>query len=524
MSKKMKKILCIIESPGKIKKIEQILGSDYKVMASVGHIMDLDPKNMSVDIENNFEPTYIPNFDKLNIIKQLKYACSQASDVLLMQDHDREGEFIAYSVALKLGLKNPKRIIFNSITKSNLISSINNPQKLDYDQINSQKTRRILDRIVGYELSPLLDKHFSRRSLSAGRVQSVVARLIIDKEEEIKNFFSSNINSFFKIVSTLLFGRSKLIAQLHNLEKKMDDCFKGDVSKIESEEKTLNIINQLIESNFKVAYVFTKKRIQNPPPPFTTSTLQQDANRKFKFTGKKTMSVAQKLYEAGHITYMRTDSTNLSEEALDAIKDYIIKNYGNEYYKDSKQQKSKSKDKHIQEAHEAIRPTDVNILSEKLAGDKISNDEKKLYDLIWKRTIASQMKPAEYDVISIQISISKNQDYFFMSQFENLTFNGFLEVIFDDENEDSTTNISNIVSKDQRITKPILTKYERTRLLGDRTQQITLGAKPMIKNVDKLEPKKIAELEIEKNVIPLIIERPRPDGKKERFYMYELEH
>ena len=332
---------------------------------------------------------------------------------------------IAWSIAYVLGIKKPKRITFDSITKTDLLKSIKEPREIDYNLVDAQKGRRVLDRIVGYELSPLLDKQLGQRNLSAGRVQSVVTRLIIDRENEIKKFMSGDLASFFKFKGTFFENnKSKsIITNLYNLESTTKDkLFKGDQAKIESEQESKNFLKKCMESKFIVNGIFEKTATRGPAPPFTTSTLQQDASRKLGFNVKRTMDAAQKLYEEGYITYMRTDSVNLSKDAMENIKKFVVEKYGANYYRAVEY---KAKAKNVQEAHEAIRPTDAftNNIIEK---GKIGSDEIKLYMLIWKRTIGSQMKPAEYNVTSIQISISKDNKHFFMTEIQNLTFLGFL--------------------------------------------------------------------------------------------------
>lgn len=440
----MNKILIILESPGKIKKVEQILGNNYKAIASFGHVMDLNPKTMSIEIENNFNPIYIFNptndKNKQKVINDIKNWAKKVDDVYLASDPDREGENIAWSVAKLLNIKNPKRITYTSITKKDLLDAIKNPRNIDQNLLNAQKARRILDRIVGYELSGLLKKHIGQ-SHSAGRVQSVVARLIVDRENEIKKFMGEPFKSFFKFKAEFNYDGKTFNAnlyQMNNIDSKNEkDFYKGGICKIENEEPSKKFLDNCIKSIFKVENIVNKKRTQGPSPPFTTSTLQQEANRKFGFTGKRTMTCAQRLYEGGYITYMRTDSVNLSEESLQNIKKFVIDTYGENYHRSVEY---KSKSKNTQEAHEAIRPSDVFTTDVKI-DDKIGPDEAKLYSLIWKRTVASQMKPAEYDTTSIQISISEEKNHFFATNLEKMTFPGFLLVYninnIIEENEDS---------------------------------------------------------------------------------------
>ena len=423
----MSKILVIIESPGKCQKIEHILGKDYKVMATYGHIMDIEPSLKSIDIQNKFTPKYQIQKEKADVVNKLRAAAKGAKDIIISSDPDREGEMIAWSVAKVLNLKNPKRVTFNEITKKEVTEAIKTPRELDQNLINAQKTRRILDMLVGFELSPLLLRHMGQGNLSAGRVQSVAIRVVVDKENEISAFMSKPFQSFFKVKCVFLSDNKPFSSNLYDLEGTTSDgYYKGSMSKIDGEDNARGFLNNCILSTFKVAHVFEKKRTQGPAPPFMTASLQQEANKKLGFKAKRTMTAAQHLYEAGYITYMRTDSVNLSEESMENIKQYVVKKYGANHYR---KVEYKSKGKHTQEAHEAVRPCDVN--TEKVNTDdstKLGSDEIRLYNLIWKRTVASQMKPAEYDVTSIQISISKEKDYFFMTNIENLTFAGFLSV------------------------------------------------------------------------------------------------
>lgn len=484
--------LVLLESPGKIKKIESILGKGYEAKASVGHIMDLDPKKMSIDIENNFEPEYIINFDKTKVVSNLKSAAKKANRILIATDEDREGEMIAWSIAHVLKIKKPERITFNSITKTELQKAIQNPRNINMNMVDAQKARRILDRIVGYKLSPLLDRHINQKNLSAGRVQSVVARLIIDRENEIKKFMSNeDVNSYFKFKGSFISNGKTFISSLFDLEaKQKDGSFKGNMSKIEDEDDARNFLNKCMKSKFVVENVFDKKRSQGPSPPFTTSTLQQEANRKLGFSGKRTMTAAQRLYEAGLITYMRTDSVNLSEEALDNIKKYVTDTYGNDYYR---KVEYKAKTKNTQEAHEAVRPTDV--FTTEASGGKIGNDEKKLYSLIWKRSVASQMKPAEFNVTSIQISISKDDKHFFMTNIENLTFPGYLAVYNInnlEDNEDDNENENDDENKNKNIKIPkVGSEVKPQNISGKQEYQKPPGRYNQASLIDKLDPKNL---------------------------------
>ena len=438
-----KNILVIVESPGKIKKIQSILGDNYVVTASVGHIIDLPSKEMSIDIQNNFKPTYEPMYDKTKVIKELKTLAKSADDILLATDEDREGEMIAWTLQYVLNIENAKRITFNSITKDELLKAVQNPRQIDYNLVDAQKTRRMLDRIVGYEISPILWKTIGQ-SLSAGRVQSVVVRLILEKEREIQKFLESEIKSEYKFKSNF---NNQYDAQLYQVNKPKnilenvdeviinddenvneqemsDKLIKGYKAVILTEKLARELMDKFIKSEYKISAKGDTIQTRNASPPFTTSTLQQEASRKLGFTIQRTMMAAQHLYEAGHITYMRTDSVNLSAEAIKNIGDYIKNTYGDEYHK---QTYYKSKSNNTQEAHEAVRPTHIEITGINQTG-KIGNDESRLYNLIWKRAIASQMSPAKLNVATTQINISKTKDYYFQSDITTIVFDGFLKV------------------------------------------------------------------------------------------------
>jgi DNA topoisomerase-1 len=414
------------------------VGSNYIVEASVGHIMDLDNKKLSVDVNNKFEPTYIESVNKKKVISKLRKLAKQTKNVLIATDMDREGEMIGWSIAYILKLKNPKRIVFYEITKDKIKKALKTPVALNYDLINASKARRILDRIVGYELSPVLWSNFKQGQLSAGRVQSAVVRLIADKETEINNFFASDALSHFKITGTFLCKKSDDILKttLYEITKTHDDgAYHGKIAHISNIKKSKKLLKKIINAKFKVANIVIKKSIRNPSPPFTTYSLQQDANSKLRFATKRTMGSAQRLYEGGYITYMRTDSVNLSEDALKSIEDYVISTFGEKYHN---LMRYKTKTKNAQEAHEAIRPSDIVTTEVKLGG-KIGPDEIKLYNLIWRRTIASQMSPAKFDITTIQISINKTDidDKYFSTSVENLKFPGFLKVYGKEEEDEN---------------------------------------------------------------------------------------
>jgi DNA topoisomerase-1 len=397
-------ILVTVESPGKISKIQHILGPGYIVRATCGHIMDLPKTNMAIDMET-FEPIYEISPDKGNVVADLRKAYKSCDGVLIATDKDREGEMIAWSVAsvLKISQRKQQRIIFDSITSDVIKYAVQNPKPIDMAFVESQKTRRIIDRILGYKLSPLL--WHIRQNLSAGRVQSVVVRLLVDRENEISDFMAKELHSKYKFTGKF-------------------NEYSANGPEYQTKEESYELFMKLIESVFVIKEATNTEHTKNPQSPYTTSSLQQDAGSKLHFNVKKTMTVAQKLYEAGYITYMRTDSVNLSQVARKNIGDYIIETWGESYHK-QRQYKSKN----AQEAHECIRPTDAFRESVKM--DK---DEQALYRLIWQRTIASQMIHAIFNKISIVIT-PKNIDVDFVSNEDILTEPGFLIVYNKEEKE-----------------------------------------------------------------------------------------
>jgi len=421
----MSKILVVVESGGKVKKIEDILnslddGNTYKVFACVGHIMDLPKKELGIDVNNKFSLTFEVLEDKRNVIKNLKQNYELCDKIYLASDPDREGEKISESIASILKLKNPNRVTFNPITHDEVEKSIKSPRKIDYDLVHAQEARRCLDRLVGYPVSNILMKSLGIRNLSAGRVQSVVQRLIVEKEAEIENCLKDDINSFFEINGSFHYEKSILDAHLKK-------CSGEEPDKIETKDVALSILEKCSKSTFKINDITNKESKRNPNPPFSTSTLQQEASRRLGFTIKRTMDAAQKLYEKGHITYMRTDSCSLSNESIKQMINYIEKVYGKEYCRETHY---KSKSANTQEAHEAIRPTDafkVNI--------KENEDEMKLYNLIWRRAVASQMSPAIINVMKITIDISKIKTYCFVSIINTIKFAGFMKILKDEEIE-----------------------------------------------------------------------------------------
>ena len=399
----MKQNLVIVESPAKAKTIEKYLGKEYKVLSSFGHVRDLPKKGLNIDVTNKFKPTYAVSPDKTKVIKELKAAVANASDIYLASDEDREGEAISWHLAqaLKLDVKTTKRIVFHEITKSALEHAIKNPRTIDINLVDAQQARRILDRLVGYELSPVLWKKV-RTGLSAGRVQSVSVRIIVEREREIKDF---EAKSFYKVTAELKNKNGEISA---TLDKNLDS--KADV---------INLFNKLKDSQLIVSSIDKKPGKRSPGAPFTTSTLQQEASRKFGFSPRQTMSVAQRLYEGGHITYMRTDSTTLSSLAIEMANKYILDNFGKDY---AHSVQYKTKDNAAQEAHEAIRPTD--FFKTFISGE---NQEVKLYKLIWERALASQMAPAQIEKTELKIKIPGSTNYF-LAKGEILVFPGFFKV------------------------------------------------------------------------------------------------
>ncbi|MDR0971368.1 MAG: type I DNA topoisomerase [Bacteroidales bacterium] len=411
----MIKNLVIVESPAKAKTIEKFLGEGFKVKSSFGHIRDLSKHDMGIDIEHNFTPQYIIPEDKQKLVLELKKDASNAEIVWLASDEDREGEAIAWHLkeALKIDDSKTKRIVFNEITKSAILNAIENPRNIDTFLVNAQQARRILDRIVGYEISPILWKKVKPK-LSAGRVQSVAVRLIVDREKEIEAFKTTSV---FKV--TALFKAQMKNTSLNTTLNK----------RFETKQEVLSFLEDCINATFTIDAIETKPSKQSPQPPFTTSTLQQEASRKFGFPVAKTMMVAQQLYEAGLITYMRTDSVNLSQMALSLAKEEIEKTFGKEYAKTRKYQ---TKAKGAQEAHEAIRPTYLN--NHQIEGDA---SQKRLYELIWKRTIASQMADALLEKTTINVGISSRKEQF-LAQGEVILFDGFLKVYSISQDEDAS--------------------------------------------------------------------------------------
>lgn len=413
----MPKNLLIVESPAKAKTIEKFLGKDFTVKSSFGHVRDLDKKDGAVDVENNFKPKYVVSPEKKKVVKDLKDWVKKVDEVWLATDEDREGEAISWHLCKVLGLKedSTKRIVFREITKPAIQKAIQKPRTVDVNLVNAQQARRILDRLVGYELSGILWKKVKGK-LSAGRVQSVAVKLLVEREREINNFTTT---PFFRI--NALFDVKNEQGRIVKLKA---ECPK----RFEDEQSALAFLEKCQSAEYTIDKIEVKPIKRRPTAPFTTSTLQQEASRKLGFSVKRTMTVAQRLYEAGNITYMRTDSTALSETALSAIAQEIEDNYGKNYLKT---RRYKSKSAGAQEAHEAIRPTYIN--RHMVTGDR---DQERLYELIWKRTIASQMADAVLEKTIVHIDISTVDDTYLKAEGEVLKFDGFLKVYLESTDDD----------------------------------------------------------------------------------------
>lgn len=432
------KNLVIVESPAKAKTIERFLGKDFQVKSSYGHIRDLPSKNLSVDTENNYVPDYQIPADKKKLVAELKKLSKNAEMVWLASDEDREGEAISWHLveALDLDPAKTKRIVFHEITKTAITEAVENPRQINNNLVNAQQARRVLDRLVGYELSPVLWKKV-KPSLSAGRVQSVAVRLIVEREREIQNF---NVTSSFRVIGIFKVDGQEIKAQLSD--------------RLPDEASAKAVLESLANSDFKVVDIQKKPAKRSPAAPFTTSTLQQEASRKLGMGVTKTMRVAQDLYEAGKITYMRTDSVNLSDLALGTAKEEITKSYGENY---SHTRQFKGKSKNAQEAHEAIRPTYMN---EHSAG--MGADHERLYSLIWKRTIASQMADAQLERTTITIKPDGNE-LTFVAKGEVVQFDGFLKVYLEgkDEEEENPEGLLPSVQVGQTLERESIVATER---------------------------------------------------------------
>ena len=496
----MAKNLVIVESPAKAKTIEKFLGKDFLVASSYGHIADLPSKELGVNVDGDFKPNYIVSTDKKTIVKKLKDLAKKAETVWLASDEDREGEAIAWHLVeqLKLQGQNTKRIVFHEITKKAILKAVENPREINYNLVNAQQARRVLDRLVGYELSPVLWKKV-KGGLSAGRVQSVSVRLIVEKEREIENFIPKKS---FRVDAQFL--NSKGVK------------FKAKISKnFESEAEANQFLNSCVDASFTVSDLQKKPAKKSPAPPFTTSTLQQEASRKLGFPVAKTMMVAQRLYEAGLITYMRTDSVNLSEEARNASQLEIESSYGASF---SKPRNFSNKSKGAQEAHEAIRPTDMSRHD-----ISVEYDQNRLYSLIWKRTISSQMSDAQLERTSVKIKNDRNEKIF-VSNGEVITFEGFLKVYLEDKDnydEDEQAGMLPMLNLSETLENDFITVTEKYTKAPYRFTEASL--------VKRLEELGIGRPSTYAPTISTIqkrqyIEKGTVDGKERTYMQLKLQH
>jgi DNA topoisomerase I len=455
----MSDFLVIVESPAKAKTIERYLGNKYKVKASMGHVRDLPRSQMGVDVENNYDPKYITIRGKGPVLKELKTAAKKAKKIYLAADPDREGEAIAWHLAhsLSVDIHSDCRVVFNEITKDAIKESFKHPRPINMDLVDAQQARRILDRLVGYNVSPLLWKKI-KKGLSFGRVQTVAVRLIIDREKEIKDFVPEE---YWTIEGEFLKGKSRFSANFYGLDQEKKE--------LGTEEEVNNVLKQLNGNKFKVVSVTKKERKRNPAPPFTTSSLQQEAARKLNFRAKKTMMLAQQLYEGielgkegtvGLITYMRTDSTRISEVAQKEAADYIKEEYGENYLRE--EQRKDKKQANAQDAHEAIRPSstyrDPNTIK-----DFLSRDQFRLYKLIWDRFLASQMAHAIMDTMSVDL---QNGNVIFRATGSKVKFPGFMKLYVegtDDQVEEKENMLPELKEGDEVIQKDLDSKQHFTQ-------------------------------------------------------------
>ena len=493
----MSKNLVIVESPAKAKTIEGYLGKDFTVKSSYGHVRDLPKNEAAIDIEKGFLPKYEVSADKKNVIKELKQLAKVAEIVWLATDEDREGEAISWHLQETLDLPESKtrRIVFNEITKGAILKAIENPRKVNTNLVNAQQARRVLDRLVGFELSPVLWKKVKPK-LSAGRVQSVAVKLIVERETEIEGFESK---SSFRILAIFSYELGTFKAEL---PKRFD-----------TEAEARKFLEACLKSDFSVSDLEQKPGSKSPAPPFTTSTLQQEASRKLGFSVSQTMTIAQRLYESGKITYMRTDSVNLSDTALNGTKEVIGKEFGEEYHQT---RKYTSTSKGAQEAHEAIRPTD--FMASTVGGER---NEQRLYDLIWKRTVASQMADAKLEKTTATISISGSKENL-IAKGEVLLFEGFLKVYMestDDEEEDGQSGMLPPLKKGQSLNLNELSATQRFTQHPPRYAEASL--------VKKLEELGIGRPSTYASIISTVQDRgyvvkESRDGKKRDFHVLKM--
>ncbi len=508
--------LVIVESPAKAKTIEKYLGSDYKVIASVGHIIDLPPNELGVDLDHDFEPKYIVIEGKEKVISSLKTNAKKADAVYLAPDPDREGEAIAWHIAGQIDKNKPvKRVLFNEITKKGILDGINNPGDININRVNAQQSRRILDRLVGYLVSPLLWKPL-KYGLSAGRVQSVALRMICEREEEIEKFVpveSWSIHADFKIT-----GKEK--AETGILKAKLDKI-SGKKADIKTESEAKKIVDSL-PADFTVSNVEEKAVKQNPADPFITSRMQQEAIRKLGFTSKKTMAVAQSLYEGvelaegpvGLITYMRTDSTRISPVAEEEAKEYITNTFGKEYTSNSK--KASKKSANVQDAHEAIRPTSVLRTPESIK-KYLSNDQYKLYKLIWERFVASQMAEAVYNQTVVKL---QGGQYEFKAAARTLAFAGFTKLYLESKEEDAKNDDDEETTISFNIVENTPAAREKTEKKQHFTQSPPRYTEATL--VKTLEQQGIGRPSTYASIISTIVDRKYTELIEKKFHPTEL--
>jgi len=495
----MAKNLVIVESPAKAKTIEKFLGKEYKVASSFGHIADLPSKELGVDVDNDFKPKYIVNSDKKDVVRKLTKMAKESETVWLASDEDREGEAIAWHLSdeLKLDEAKTKRIVFSEITETAIKKAIQNPREINYDLVNAQKARRVLDRLVGYELSPILWRKV-KGGLSAGRVQSVSVRLIVEREREIIDF---NPEVFYRVDA--------------EFKTEQGSSFKAKLPKnLKSKKEAEAFLEAQKEAEYKVSDLTKKPAKKSPAPPFTTSTLQQEAARKLYFSVSKTMNMAQRLYEAGHITYMRTDSVNLSEQAKQSAEDEIKSAYGDNYHK---ARNYKGKSKGAQEAHEAIRPT--NFAVHHIDAER---DQQRLYELIWKRGIASQMSDAALERTNVRIASSKDEREF-SANGEVVKFDGFLKVYLEgkDEEDEEQSGLLPAMKVDEALLNQYIQATERYTRPPSRYTEASL--------VKKLEELGIGRPSTYAPTISTIqnrkyIEKGNVDGNERKYIQYTFKN
>ncbi len=466
----MAKNLVIVESPAKAKTISRFLGKDYRVLASMGHVRDLPKSNMGIDIENDFKPNYAVNPDKKKIVTQLKQELTKAENLYIATDEDREGEAIGWHLVQILKPEKTNiptfRIVFHEITEKAIKDSLKNPRQIDEQLVDAQQARRVLDRLVGYELSPLLWKKI-RFGLSAGRVQSVAVRLVVDRERDIQNF---KPEEYWKVIGNFEKEDKKLKDKDRLFSAELQK-YKGKKFELTKEEDVKKVLEDLKDASYSVTKVEKKSQKRSPAPPFITSTLQQEASRKLGFSVKKTMMVAQKLYEGvdvgsgatGLITYMRTDSVNLSDLALKTAKEVIVSEFGAEYALSTPRRYKGGKG--AQEAHEAIRPVDLALHPEMIAS-KLEKDQARLYELIWKRTIACQMAEAILDKVAVDVEA---REYMFRATGQTVKFPGFMSVYMEGRDEEHNEEESGEGAGEKFL--PVLTENEAVDLLKMNTSQ-----------------------------------------------------